>query len=197
MKSTTRIFHWPVLIIGVVLIVAPFAISLPSKASAGQTMLNDFHPIMQPASVRATANYYYYTFTKLRPVAVGGVQAAAEAPEMIAALATQLHMTPAQVQQFMGTGFPALGGLISSFPQLVPVFQNVPPGLDHYKPLVDTMQANVSNYRQIDSLPNFNLFMWFFVIPGILLVLLGGLPLLLSLRRRPVVGAEVRAGSPS
>jgi hypothetical protein len=197
MKSTARIFHWPVLVIGIALIVAPFAISLPSKASAGQDMLNGFHPIMQPASVRTTANYYYDTFTKLRPVAVGGVQAAAETPQMIAALAIQLHMTPAQVQQFLGTSFPAMGNLLGSFPQLVPVFENVPPGLDHYKPLVDTMQANVNNYRQIDSLPNFNLFTWFFVIPGILLVLLGGLPLLLSLRRRTAVAAEVRAGSPS
>jgi len=28
---TRRVFYWPILIIGVLLIVAPFAISLPSK----------------------------------------------------------------------------------------------------------------------------------------------------------------------
>jgi len=44
----TRKVLWPVLVIGILLIVMPFAISLPSKASAGQTMLNEFHPIMQP-----------------------------------------------------------------------------------------------------------------------------------------------------
>jgi len=37
--------------------------------------------------------------------------------------------------------------------------------LADYKPLVDTMQANVSNYQQVDSLPNFRLFTWFFEVP--------------------------------
>lgn len=46
------------------------------------------------------------------------------------------------------------------------------------------MQANVTNYQQVDSLPSFGLFTWFFVIPGILLVLLAGVPLLLGLRKR-------------
>jgi len=46
--------------------------------------------------------------------------------------------------------------LLESFPQLVPIFTDVPPGLDHYKPLVTTMKDNVHNYAQIDSLPNFN-----------------------------------------
>jgi hypothetical protein len=95
-------------------------------------------------------------------------------------------MTPAQVQQFLGADFPAMAKLLASFPQLVPVFTNVPPGLDVYKPLVTTMQENVHNYAQIDSLPNFNLFTWFFVIPGILLVLLAasGLGVFGVFRRR-------------
>lgn len=173
----TRKVLWPVLVIGVLLIVAPFAISLPSKASAGQTMLNEFHPIMQPANVNTTVKYYYQTFVPLRGVATGGVAAAGETPKLIAGLATQLHMTPAQVQKFLGTDFPALAELLGSFPQLVPIFTEVPPGLDHYKPLVSTMQENVHNYAQIDSLPNFNLFTWFFVIPGALLVLLAALGL--------------------
>jgi hypothetical protein len=53
-------FRWtfvPVLVIGLALIVAPFAMSLPSKASAGQKLLDNFHPIMQPAAVRKTLAY--------------------------------------------------------------------------------------------------------------------------------------------
>jgi len=42
-----RKLFWGVLVIGVVLVVAPFAISLPSRSAAGQRMLNDFQPIMQ------------------------------------------------------------------------------------------------------------------------------------------------------
>ena len=166
-----RKLMWPVLVIGAAMIVLPFVISLPSRAAAGQKMIDSFHPIMQQASVNKTVDYEK-TFEALRPVAIGGVQAAKEAPLLIGALAKQMHMTPAQVQQFMGSQFPAMGTMIASFPQLVPVFSKVPPGLDHYKPLVDTMQANVQNYDQISSLPDFRLFTWFFVIPGVLLVLI-------------------------
>jgi len=182
----TRKVLWPILVIGILFIVMPFAISLPSKASAGQTMLNEFHPIMQPASVKMAATYYYGTFVPLLAVANGGVLAAPEIPQLIAGLATQLHMTPAQVQQFLGTDFPAMAKLLESFPKLVPIFTNVPAGLDAYKPLLTTMQENVHNYAQIDSLPSFNLFTWFFVIPGILLVLLAasGLGVFGVFRRR-------------
>ncbi len=184
MKDRKQLFFWPVLVIGIALIVMPFAMSMPSKAGAGQTMLDNFRPIMQPASVSQTADYYNKTFVQLRPIAEAGPQLASEAPKLIAALAQQLNMSPDQVQQFLGSQFPAMAGLLGGLPQLVPVFANVPPGLDHYKPLVDVMQANVTNYQQVDSLPSFRLFTWFFVIPGILLVLLAGVPLLLGLRKR-------------
>jgi hypothetical protein len=36
------------------------------------------------------------------------------------------------------------------------------------------MQENVTNYEQVNSLPDFRLFTWFFVLPGALLVLLAG-----------------------
>lgn len=48
---------WAVLGIGVALVVTPFAMSLPTKAAAGQRMMNGFQPIMQPAQVQATDDY--------------------------------------------------------------------------------------------------------------------------------------------
>ena len=60
---------WPVLVIGLALVVVPFAIGLPGKAAAGQRMLNDFHPLMQAASVQKTADYYNNVFTPLGAVA--------------------------------------------------------------------------------------------------------------------------------
>lgn len=167
-----RRLMWPVLVIGIAMVVLPFAISLPSRASAGQKMIDQFHPIMQPASVSQTVTYYNKTFVPLRSVALGGMAAAKEEPALIAAFAKQLHMTPAQVQSFLIGSFPATGALLTNLPKLTPVFAKVPPGLDHYAPLVRTMQANVDNYKQIDGLPNFNLFTWFFVVPGALLVLI-------------------------
>jgi hypothetical protein len=198
-----RKLMWAVLAIGLALVIAPFALSLPSKASAGERMLNDFQPIMQPNSVASTADYYDNVFTKLRPVALafnagtvarfrhyqqglGGMQK--EEPALVAMLATQLGMTPQQVQQLLAQQFPATAQMFQSLPQMgtdftgmvglmdqnVGTFKRVPSGLDHYQPLVSTMQANVDNYKQVNSLPSFRLFAWFFVIPGVLLIALSG-----------------------
>ncbi len=52
------------------------------------------------------------------------------------------------------------------------VFGQVPAGLQHYEPLVTTMNANVENYKQIDRLPPFTWFTWFFVVPGALIMML-------------------------
>jgi len=123
--------------------------------------------------VNTTVNYYYQTFVPLRAVADGGVQAAPEIPKLIAGLASQLHMTPTQVQQFLGTDFPAMAKLLESFPQLVPISPTCLRG-SITTALVTTMKDNVHNYAQIDSLPNFNCHV---VLrdPGILLVVLGRL----------------------
>ena len=164
---------WPILVIGLALVITPFALGMPGKTAAGQRMLNSFHPIMQPGHVQTTADYYNNVFTPLRAVAIGGVQAGTEMPQLIAALGQALKMSPAQVQAMLAQ-FPAAGGLMGSLTQLKPVFEKVPGGLDFYKSLVATMQANVDNYASVDSLPDFRLFTWFFVIPGALLFLLAG-----------------------
>ena len=177
--------YWPILVIGVLLVVMPFAMSLPSRSSAGQRMLNDFHPMMQQASVDKTVAFYHQTFIPLGVVAKGGIAAAGETSALFAGLATGLHMTPAQLQSFMGTNYPAMAQLLSQFPQLVPVFSQVGPGLVHFAPLVATMQNNVKNYAAIDSLPNFNLFTWFFVVPGLLIVLFALMGLGVFTRRTP------------
>jgi hypothetical protein len=183
-RMTRRAFYWPILIVGILMIVLPFAISLPTKASAGQAMLDNFHPIMQPASVKETVSLYDNTFVPLKPVATGAIAAASEETALLQGLATGLHLTPAQLEQFLGQKYPSFAQLLSSFPQLVPVFSQVGPGLAHYKPLIDTMQANVTNYQQVDSLPNFRLFTWFFVGPGVLIAIFALLGLGVGRRRR-------------
>lgn len=181
-----KMLCWPVLVIGAVLIIVPFALSLPSKSSAGQRLLDNFQSLMQPTHVNTTVGYFDRTFVPLRPVATTAVTAGGEIPKLIPALAKPLHMTPTQVQQFLGTSFPATAKLFGELPLLAPVFSKVPPGIAFFKPLIDTMQANVSNYARVDSLPDFRLFTWFFVVPGVLLVVLAGWPLVTDRRRAPV-----------
>jgi hypothetical protein len=192
---------WAVLVIGLALVIAPLAMSLPSKANAGQRMLNGFQPIMQPDQVKTTAYYYNQVFVPLGRVTplmsaqnlakfqvylkgFGGMQS--DAAKLVPLLAQALHMTPAQVQALMSKQLPTMAAMLRNLPALqrdfgsllgtmqrnVGIFSKVPAGLAHYEPLVTTMQANVDNYRQVNSLPSFRLFAWFFIVPGALLMLL-------------------------
>jgi hypothetical protein len=194
---------WAVIVIGLALVIAPFAMGLPGKAAAGQRMLNGFQPIMQPDQVATTARYYNDVFVPLGTVTpmmsaanlakfqsylkgFGGMQA--DAAKLVPLLAQTLHMTPAQVQALMATQLPSMAVLLRNLPAMqrdftallgtmqknVGIFAQVPAGLAHYQPLVTTMQANVDNYRQVNSLPDFRLFTAFFVVPGALLILLAG-----------------------
>jgi len=198
-----RKLMWAVLVIGLALVIAPFAMGLPGKAAAGQRMMSGFEPIMQPDQVATTARYYDEVFVPLGTVTpmmsaenlakfqaylkgFGGMQT--DAAKLVPLLAQALHMTPAQVQALMGTQLPTMaamlqnlpamqrdfGGLLGTMQQNVGIFSQVPAGLAHYDPLVTTMQANVNNYEQVSSLPDFRLFTVFFVVPGVLLILLAG-----------------------
>ena len=198
-----RKLFWAVLVIGLSLVIAPFALGLPAKSAAGQRMLNNFQPIMQPQQVQTTADYYDHVFVPLGKVTpmmsaqnlakfqaymkgFGGMQT--DAAKLVPMLAQALHMTPAQVQQLMATQLPSMaamlqtlpamqrdfGGLLGTMQQNVGIFSRVPAGLAHYQPLVRTMQGNVDNYQQVNSLPDFRLFTVFFVAPGVLLVLIAG-----------------------
>jgi hypothetical protein len=194
---------WSVLAIGLALVITPFALGLPGKSAAGQRMLNNFQPIMQPDQVQTTANYYDHVFVPLGKVTpmmsaqnlakfeaymkgFSGMQT--DAAKLVPMLAQALHMTPAQVQKLIATQTPSMAAMLQNLPamrrdfsgllgtmqQNVGIFSRVPAGLAHYMPLVRTMQANVGNYKQVNSLPDFRLFTVFFVVPGVLLVLLAG-----------------------
>jgi hypothetical protein len=201
-----RKLFWGVLVIGLALVIVPFAIGLPGKSAAGQRMLNNFQPIMQPNQVQITADYYDHVFVPLGKVTPmmsaqnlakfqiymkGFAGTQTDTAKLVPLLAQALHMTPAQVQKLMATQLPSMaamlqnlpamqrdfGGLLGTMQRNVGIFSQVPAGLAHYKPLVRTMQRNVENYRQVDSLPDFRLFTWFFVLPGALLVVLAGMGL--------------------
>jgi hypothetical protein len=201
--TMNRKLTWAVLVIGLVLVIAPFAIGLPGKAAAGQRMLSGFQPIMQPDQVATTARYYNDVFVPLGTVTpmmsaqnlakfqsylqgFAGMQT--DAAKLVPLLAQAMHMTPAQVQALMATQLPTMaatlqnlpamqrdfGGLLGTMQQNAGIFAQVPGGLAHYKPLVTTMQANVDNYKQVNGLPDFRLFTVFFVVPGVLLILIAG-----------------------
>jgi len=204
---------WIIGVVGLLMIAAPFALGFPSKASHGQSMLDNFHPLMQQANVDKTADYYNDVFVPLGAVVpamsqenvtkfnayldgIKGMQT--DSAKLVPGLAQALNMTPEQVQQFLATNYPAMSQMLAGLPQMsadfgsllgvmsnnVAIFQQVPAGLKHYEPLVTTMQANVGNYNSVNSLPNFRLFTWIFVIPGLLMFGLSGWGLFFSGQHR-------------
>ena len=196
-----RKMMWAVLVVGVAMIIAPFAMGLPDKADGGQKMIAAFAPIMTEENVQTTSDYYYDVFVPLGDVVpamsqenidrfngyIAGFDAlGADVEAMVPALAEATGMTPEQVQGFMGEQFPAMTQMMQALPQMqedfnglmglmganVAVFAEVPGGLEHYEPLVTTMVEQRENYDKVASLPDFSMFTWFFVIPGVLLVVI-------------------------
>ena len=194
-----RKMMWAVLAVGVALIVAPFAMGLPDKADGGQQMIDAFAPIMDEQNVETTADYYYNVFVPLGEIApamsqenidqfngylAGFAAVGVDAQNMVPALSEAMGMPEEDVQAFMAAQFvgittmmqelpemqAAFGGLLGLMQDNVAIFEQVPAGLDHYEPLVTTMQEQRVNYDKVASLPDFTLFTWFFVIPGVLLV---------------------------
>ena len=194
-----RKMMWGVLVVGVLLIAAPFAIGLPGKASGGQDMIDAFEPIMDEQNVQITSDYYYDVFVPLGQVApamsqenidkfngylAGFGPMGAEAQNLVPAFAQATGMSEEDAGAFMATEFPAMFQMLQALPQMqtdfegllglmganVAIFEQVPAGLDHYKPLVDTMEAEVEDYDKVAALPDFNLFTLFFAIPGVLLI---------------------------
>ena len=176
-------------VLGVGLIVAPFSLSMFSRADKGAQMVTDFRPIMQPANVQTTADYYYNTFVKLRPVALAmtpqTINTFSGYVQGIKAMEQDLAKMPPAQMQALAAQYPAMGAMLKGTQQMeqsmsgfvslmagnLDTFKNVPAGLDHYKPLVDTMQANVGNYSAIDALPSMRFFPWFFIVPGLIALL--------------------------
>jgi hypothetical protein len=196
-----RKLMWVVLVVGVALIVAPFAMGLPGKSAGGERMIDAFGPIMDEQNVQTTSDYYYDVFVPLGDVVpamsqenvdrfnaylAGFTALGVDAQQMVPALSAAMGMPEADVRAYMASEFPAMTEMMQGLPQMqtdftgllgvmdanVGIFERVPAGLDHYEPLVTTMSEQRENYDKVASLPDFRLFTWFFVIPGAVLVLL-------------------------
>jgi hypothetical protein len=201
-----RKMMWAVLAIGIVMIAAPFAIGLPGKSADGEKMIDAFAPIMAEQNVQQTADYYNDVFVPLGGVVPAMTQEnidmfnayldgfggmAGDAQNLVPALATATGMTDEQAGQYIATEFPAMAQMLQNLPQMqqdftglltlmganVGIFEQVPAGLDHYEPLVTTMQEQRTNYESVASLPDFRTFTWMFVVPGVLLVALAAVGL--------------------
>lgn len=142
---------WTLLALGVAVAAAPVMFQMFDRAPKGAEMIDSFRPMMTRERVQSVQGYF---------VTLG----AAEGQLRVNAL-------PMVVEA---------GGDPADYPAITQWSADWPTILTDFNPMVATMSDNVDNYQAVDALPSFDLFPWFFVIPGVLVAGFAGL----ALRRR-------------
>jgi hypothetical protein len=140
-------------VLGVVLLIATFALSLPQKAADADELNDQLEPIYTQELIDgATAS-------------LGVVSAMGDEMQtkMLPDLAAQMGMSPDELNAFLGENFPATAAAMQSMPESLPRFQD----------FVGVFAVNLDNYETIQPV-SFTPIIWMMVIGGVLIVLAGG-----------------------
>jgi hypothetical protein len=139
----------PVLaVLGVGLVAAPFAFQMFQRAPKGGEMMDDFESIMTRRRVQTIQGYFATMAVGQGAIRVDVIPAAKQA----AALSDD--------------------EFARQFPDITRLNRDWVGILNDMTPMVGAMSDNVDNYDAVKALPPFPLFPWFFVVPGILTVVL-------------------------
>lgn len=148
------------IVMGVLLLVAPIALSLPAKAADADQLNANLKPVYTQELVTNAAG----ALTTIG--AMGNEMQTA----MLPALATQLKMTPDQLQSFLGSNFPATAQAL----------QTMPASMERFNGLVKVFDENLANYNTLKPVGLERLIQTL-MLAGALVALLGGLT---TLKRR-------------
>jgi hypothetical protein len=154
--------------LGAALIAVPLILSMPHKASYADTMNDNLKPVYSQQLITQASS----SVTTLSAMGTEMQQ------KMLPDLATQLQMTPAQLNTFMGENFPATAAALSGLPQSLGRFQN----------LVATFDGRLADYNTMKPV-SFVPIVWFMVGGGAVLLLLGGAGVVIT---RKGVGQDAR-----
>jgi len=133
-------------LLGLGLIAAPGVFKMFHRAPLGAQMIDDFRPLMTEGRVQSVQQYFL-------------VIASAEAE-------VRNQVKP-------GSGIP-LTDWANDFPSLAQFEKQWPAIASDMAPVVGAMSDNLRNFAAVDALPPFWLFPWFFVLPGLMVVVLAG-----------------------
>ncbi|HVW34006.1 MAG TPA: hypothetical protein VHL53_15835 [Acidimicrobiia bacterium] len=116
------------LVLGTALVVAPLALSLPSKAGAADTMNSHLKPVYTAELVSGAKS------------SLAGMQAMGSElqTKLIPGLAQLLHQTPQQLQGYLGSNFPAVAAGVASMPD----------ALGRFDRLVTTFDSSLTDYNR-------------------------------------------------
>jgi hypothetical protein len=167
LASLTRLRHprgrvaYPALaVLGIGLVAAPFAFQMFDRAPKGGEMIDDFESIMTRRRVQTIQGYFATMALGEGAIRLDVIPAARQAGNL--------------TDEEFAREFPAITRLNRDWTGI----------LNDMTPMIGAMSDNVDNYDAVRALPSFPLFPWFFVVPGILTVVLAILA-----RQRPRRGA--------
>jgi hypothetical protein len=115
MKDKTRLFLWPVLVIGVALVVFPFATSMPGRTAAAQRLMDDFEPVMTGVNAAQTAGRVYESLADAGHVEQAKQALSARAPRAADILFAAASVAKAETQKVLGPEINALAAGAADF----------------------------------------------------------------------------------
>jgi hypothetical protein len=136
--------RWALVAVGVGLVLAPVAFQMFDRAPKGGRMMAAFETIETRAKVEQIQSYF-------ATIAVGQGS-------------LRLEIVPALRRSGLGSA-----QIARRFPDVVTLNRRWVPILNDMTPMIGAMSDNVDNYQAMTSLPPFELFPWFFVVPGLLI----------------------------
>jgi hypothetical protein len=144
-------------VVGLLLLVLPLALSLPGKAADADQLNANLKPVYTQALVDNAKG------------ALGtiGAMGAEMQTKMLPALATQLKMSPEQLQAFLGSNFPATAKAL----------QTMPASMGRFNGLVNVFDRNLGNYNTLKPVGLARIVLIMMVAGG-LTAALGVLPLI-------------------
>jgi hypothetical protein len=151
-----------VTMVGAALIAVPLILSMPHKASYADTMNGNLKPVYTQQLITQANS----SLTTLSAMGTEMQQ------RMLPDLATQLNMTPKQLNTFMTQNFPQTSAALAGLPQSLGRFQD----------LVATFDGRLSDYNTLKPV-SFVPIVWFMIGGGGALFLLGGAGVVITNKR--------------
>lgn len=145
------------IIVGLLLLLMPLALSLPAKAADADQLNANLKPVYTQALVTNATG----------ALATVGAMGDEMQTKMLPALATQLKMTPQQLQTFLGSNFPATAQAL----------QTMPASMERFNGLVKVFDKNLANYNILKPVGLAKL-IWTLMIASGLIAFLGALTVL-------------------
>ena len=140
------------IVFGAMLMVVPFALSLPTKAADADQMNANLRPVYTPALIAQAGG----------ALTTVGTMGADMSETMLPALAQQLGMTGDDLQAFLGENFPATAAAL----------QDLPASMERFQGLVATFEANLDNYATLEPV-TFAPIIWTVIIGGAVMLVAG------------------------